>query len=306
MSWKQLNSQHHDKDGYKEADLRRKLIGIMSTYDLLEYFDDTQDSEINKQYSKVQYGQKDDSKYKNKSLFKDKKLNKLWEKAEVSGFTAEELAALKEEFMHHQDKVDLYYNLLDNFGNAKNENHESEIAVYNNLCKILIFFSSILDVINVEEVDRYNEIREDVDISPNEKNNNYLNDVNLVREKHRDIRDNYDRLERAAARGPSNKEFIEPRVQSLWRIAAHSNFSVDELASLKVELQHYESRLLKLRHLHAEHALNKEKYKVKFGKNTFSMTNYLQFLYIFRMLNIRPNIVSTLASMNTYKSNQEK
>lgn len=26
---------------------------------------------------------------------------------------------------------------------------------------------------------------------------------------------------------------------------------------------HYESRLLKLRHLHAEHALNREKYKVR-------------------------------------------
>lgn len=40
-----MNSQHHDKDGLKEAVLRKKLVGIMSTYNLLEHFDDTQDPE---------------------------------------------------------------------------------------------------------------------------------------------------------------------------------------------------------------------------------------------------------------------
>lgn len=45
LAWKQLNSQHQDKDGLKEAALRKKLIGIMSTYGLLEHFDDTQDPE---------------------------------------------------------------------------------------------------------------------------------------------------------------------------------------------------------------------------------------------------------------------
>lgn len=34
--------------------------------------------------------------------------------------------------------------------------------------------------------------------------------------------------------GPKNKEFIEPKVQGLWRMAAAANFTVDELASLKV------------------------------------------------------------------------
>lgn len=34
--------------------------------------------------------------------------------------------------------------------------------------------------------------------------------------------------------GPNNKEFIEPKVQGLWRLAAAANFTVDELASLKV------------------------------------------------------------------------
>lgn len=65
--------------------------------------------------------------FRNKSLFKDKKLNSLWEKAEVAGFTAEELNALKEEFNHHQDKVDVYYSLLDDVGtNTPKKGNESK------------------------------------------------------------------------------------------------------------------------------------------------------------------------------------
>lgn len=51
--------------------------------------------------------------YINKSIFKDKKLNYLWSKAETSGFTHEELVALREEFTHHQEKIDQYYDLFD-------------------------------------------------------------------------------------------------------------------------------------------------------------------------------------------------
>lgn len=122
---------------------------------------------------------------------------------------------------------------------------------------------------NEDELDKFNEIMaeetNEVEIKANDKNNNYLDSANLLRAKHQDIRDNFDRLERVAAKGPGSQEFIEPKVQGLWRMASNSNFSVNELASLKVELLHYESRLLKLRHLHAEQALNREKYKVSLG-----------------------------------------
>lgn len=50
ITWKQLASQHKDKEGVKENELRRKLIGIMSTYDLLEHFEDTNDKEKVKPY----------------------------------------------------------------------------------------------------------------------------------------------------------------------------------------------------------------------------------------------------------------
>ncbi|EDV90619.1 GH14080 [Drosophila grimshawi] len=69
IAWKQLNSQHKDKDGLKENELRQKLIGIMSSYDLLEHFEDTQDKEKTKPYKKFH---DPEERHKNKSLFKDK------------------------------------------------------------------------------------------------------------------------------------------------------------------------------------------------------------------------------------------
>lgn len=94
-----------------------------------------------------------------------------------------------------------------------------------------------------------------------DKHQEYISKANEVRDKHREIRDNVDRLERLTARGSNSSDFIEPKVQGLWRTAQASNFSTDELASIKIELLHFESRFLKLRSMHAEHALTLEKYK---------------------------------------------
>lgn len=65
----------------------------------------------------------------NKSIFKDKKLNMLWSKAEASGFTSEELAALREEFHHHQDKIDQYYDLLNNIDDVAADSFKSKDIV---------------------------------------------------------------------------------------------------------------------------------------------------------------------------------
>lgn len=245
IAWKQLNSQHKDKDGVKAGELRHKLIGIMSTYDLLEYFEETNDPVKTKPYKR--HTDKSDN-YMNKSTFRDKKLNKLWDKAEVSGFTPDELKALKEEFQHHQEKIDLYYNLLENIGNENKKTEYQENAI------------------NEEELESYNEIpdnnEDENDVIPLQKiNKEQTENINQLRKHHHEIRDNFDRLERLTGRGPNSEDFIEPKVQGLWRVALTSNFSNDELSSLKAELHHYESRLLKLRHLHVEHAMNKEKYK---------------------------------------------
>lgn len=227
IAWKHLKSQGLDKEGLKEAELRHKLIGIMSSYDLLEHFDDVSDP------SKVKaYKDKSDSSdtHLNKSMFKDKKLNKLWEKAEHSGFTAEELQALKEEFNHHQEKIDQYYALLSENENRAAEDHKNSVD---------------------DKLDRFNEIQNQEE----EPDDNYVQKANELRDRHREIRDGFDRLHRLAAKGPKSEEFVEPKVQGLWKLALETNFSADELESLKVELLHYEKRLLKLRHLQLEAAL---------------------------------------------------
>lgn len=93
----------------------------------------------------------------------------------------------------------------------------------------------------------------------------YINRVNLIRDKHRDLKDGYDRLFVLASKGPNSKEFVEPKVQGLWKVALGSNFSAPELESLRVELLHYEDRLLKLRHLQAEAALSEKHLKKSSG-----------------------------------------
>lgn len=64
----------------------------------------------------------------------------------------------------------------------------------------------------------------------------YTEFIFFFRDKHQDIRDGYDRLHRLSAKGPKSKEFIEPKVQGLWKLATESNFSPSELESLRVSL----------------------------------------------------------------------
>nr|XP_021189070.2 alpha-2-macroglobulin receptor-associated protein isoform X1 [Helicoverpa armigera] len=230
---KRMKSEGGDKEGLKEAELRRKLTSIMSGYGLLHHFEPG----AAKEKDHPAYNSAMDD-YINKSIFKDKKLNYLWSKAENSGFTMEELLALREEFTHHQEKIDQYYDLL-------SDDSPKDDAFKN--------------VINEDELDKFNEIS----AQTNEMTKDFIDKANLIRDKHNDLRDGYDRLQRVIAKAPNNKEFIEPKVQGLWKIAVAANFTTEELASLKVELQHYESRLLKLRHLQANNVSNREKHKSK-------------------------------------------
>lgn len=118
---------------------------------------------------------------------------------------------------------------------------------------------SIADSLD-DSLDKFNKI---VLEEENKPKKDYIDRVNLLRDKHNEIKDGFDRLHQIAAKGPASKEFLEPKVQGLWKIALESNFTPSELESLRTELLHYENRLLKLRHLQVEHALHEEKYKSK-------------------------------------------
>ena len=95
IALKKLKSEMGDKDGLREADVRKKFNGILNSYGLKK-----QDSSSETEDLKL-----------NHRLFKDKKLDRLWEKAHQAGLDGDELMLLKKEFQHHQDKVDEYHRL---------------------------------------------------------------------------------------------------------------------------------------------------------------------------------------------------
>ncbi|XP_015111684.1 alpha-2-macroglobulin receptor-associated protein [Diachasma alloeum] len=232
VAYKHYRADGKDEEGLEEARLRKKLIGIMSTYGLLEHFAATDDPELLKHHKALNDG----SNYAAKEVFEDKRLNQLWAKAEKAGFTHEELEALKEEFVHHQEKVDEYMSLLKDVEGPDPEAYKNSVD---------------------EEHESWNEIdhKEEESNSVYPKKVDYIATANLLREKHIEIKSGYDNLDRLTAQGKNHQEFVEPKVQGLWRIAKKAQFTKDELASLKEELRHYETRLLKLRHLHTEAAL---------------------------------------------------
>lgn len=125
LQYKQTKREE-DTDGSAAAKLREKLITIMKAYDLLDYSD-----HANNKYAKSgkydKYSKDHGEYHVNKvATFKDKKLNKLWNKAEMAGFTADELSTLKKEFAHYEEKVDLYYKLLDDLDQKIKNRYESK------------------------------------------------------------------------------------------------------------------------------------------------------------------------------------
>lgn len=83
-----------------------------------------------------------------------------------------------------------------------------------------------------EEHHLFNEVLSDDEVK--QKHDDFQSKSNMLREKHRDLRETYDHLERNTATGPRNVEFVEPKVQGLWQSAIDNNFSGDQLAALKV------------------------------------------------------------------------
>lgn len=124
------NDREQDKDGTVAAKLRDKLVGIMRMYNLLDYSEHDKHEKPGK-YDK--YSKDRGEYYANKvGTFKDKKLNKLWNKAEMAGFTGEELGELKKEFAHYDQKVEMYYKLIDDLDETIKKRYESKriIAKY--------------------------------------------------------------------------------------------------------------------------------------------------------------------------------
>jgi len=199
LTLKKLKSEGNDKDGIKEDEMRKKFNNIMLSYGL-GGTPEPKDAEPSGSWSKA--------------IFKDKKLQRLWEKAEQAGLSSVELIALQEEFKHHQRKVDEYHRLL-------------ELAD--------------------KSSDDYNEIKKKI-----EREEFDLRDTNEISKKGKDLKTNYDRLHRLATNQAEDNQFEEPKVAGLWKLALNSNFTLLELESIREELVHYQKRLEKMRFLERE------------------------------------------------------
>lgn len=227
LALKKLKGEGSDKSGLKEAMVQGSLSAILKKYDLMDDFQSvldtvtTPDPQYTSSYDS--YGSyPGGSPYK--MLFRDKKLNKLWHKAEQAGLSSAELSALKEEFDHHQTKIDQYYQLMDQVNRG----------------------SWFLDQ-PANSIEKFLEAEEGDEPSWKKLKNPHQE----LREKHDELRQGYNFLTGKILSNVPNFEFEEPQVASLWEMAQKSNFSPVELESLKGELHHFQHRIRKLKSIAA-------------------------------------------------------
>lgn len=233
ITLKKLRAEGQDKDGLREADLRRRMNMILKKYQLEE------DLKSHPSFQRVGIYPK--AEVFDKQIFKDKKLDKLWKKAEISGFSEEQLKVLKDEFRHHQDKIDEYHQLirdhedlkLSEFNNEK-ENHVDGNSNYLNIPKEKILSS----------------------IASSEQ---------ALKEKHQEVKKSFDSIKVKVREGTIGNDFEEENVQKLWNLARKSDFTYDELESLKEEFKHYQTRIKKLKYFQDQLSTDQLQ-----GKNTFN------------------------------------
>jgi len=211
LNWKAEKAKGLDKNGLKEAMVEGSFKAILEKYHLGEDFSALQESML-KSDEKISLN----NDYV-KAVFKDKKLNKLWLKAEQQGFSLDELEKLKEEFLHHQNKIDQYYQILNQL-HKEDSNDEK-----------------------VNTVEHYLHAEEGEKVWKSE------NPHQVLKEKHADLKAGYDYLNGKIIPNMKNMEFEEPQVNSLWEIAKNASFTPEELESLRSELHHFEHRIRKLK-----------------------------------------------------------
>uniref|UniRef100_A0A6G1SEF0 Alpha-2-macroglobulin receptor-associated protein n=1 Tax=Aceria tosichella TaxID=561515 RepID=A0A6G1SEF0_9ACAR len=247
LNIKKMKAHGQDKDGLVEATVRRKLQAIMKKYSIERYYDDIHPPTPT-----------DTKPNKNQEIptFRDSKLDKLWKKAEKKGFPQEQLMILHEEFQHQQDKLDEHYKTA----NKIEEELEKDSRQLD---------KSMNSIEGFEPDDKRKKTATKPKETPAEKKARLdMNIQQALKEKHGDVKKGYDQLHQKIKSGSidSTGPFKESRVNELWAMASQSNFTQDELQSLKEELEHYEIRIEKLKHF--QNQLDRHKIGTKdYGTN---------------------------------------
>uniref|UniRef100_A0ABM5FUV8 Alpha-2-macroglobulin receptor-associated protein isoform X1 n=1 Tax=Pogona vitticeps TaxID=103695 RepID=A0ABM5FUV8_9SAUR len=163
-------------------------------------------------------------------ILDDPRLEKLWNKAKASGrFSDEELEKLWREFKHHKEKVHEYNILLETVSRTE-DSHKNVISL-------------------AEEESPFKE-----ELLHNKHSE--------LKEKLHSINQGFERLRRVSHQGyDSTSEFEEPRVIDLWDMAKSTNFTQEELESLREELKHFEAKVEKHHHYQKQLEISHQKLK---------------------------------------------
>lgn len=238
LSLKKMKTHNQDKDGLFEAAVRKRLLTILAKYSLDRYFDDVHPVAYNeKNLSKSNSNNKNSRE--GQVTFRDSKLDKLWKKAEKSGFSQEQLMILHEEFEHQQDKLDEHYETMnmieEELDKRVKDNQKFENSLENFTEKTP---KKKLSIEKAKEKSSEKKARLDTNIHQ------------TLKDKYGDIKKGYVKLQKKVVNREIHEDtpFEEEPVIKLWSAAQKSSFTEEELESFKEELEHYETRIKKLKH----------------------------------------------------------
>lgn len=248
---KHLKATDQDKDGIYEATVRRSLLSLLKRYSLEHLFEDihpafdksSENSEFEK--SKPIHDTHDLKHGTLMRTFRDKRLDKLWRKAEKSDLSEDQLMILYEEFQHQQDKLEEHYATMNDLEEKIERSAEKLDAEH----------------VNSLESDQETKIPAKKTKSSNFKEASSKKKTRKDDPKYQHLHDEYKQTKKQIEKlhdKISGKEqigdsaFEEPVVEDLWNAAKSVNFSDEELKDLKDELTHYQIRVKKLKHFETE------------------------------------------------------
>ncbi|VDK73944.1 unnamed protein product, partial [Onchocerca ochengi] len=114
-----------------------------------------------------------------------------------------------------------------------------------------------------QKVQQFNEFSDNVLIENSFETNDRLN--RELKVHHSNIMDSYEKLHQKVVQ-MSQKMFNNEKVENLWHLAVqNSNFTASELESIRVELNHFDKRLEKMKY-HDEELKITKKEQEKLGK----------------------------------------
>ncbi|OQR76193.1 alpha-2-macroglobulin receptor-associated protein-like [Tropilaelaps mercedesae] len=224
VEFKRIKSQGKDKDGLKEAALRAQLSGIVNSYGLLGSF--------------PEYEVREEDALQIERMFKDKKLNKLWDKIEGAGLDEKEMKILKEELEHHQLKVDQYYAFVDNLHDARDKTPELENSLEH-------FLEDEVVKGEHDHKDAEGKARRKDKMAEKEAKKQFVEEIRI---KHQELKSDFDTLAERVRAKLNEREFDDAKTVRLWELAKSADFTKEELTSLRGELHHFEHRMKKLHH----------------------------------------------------------